>query len=183
MMESYSYDLKVPKERLPIIIGTKGKIKRKIERETGTVLEVDSIEGVITVTGDDGLKLMIAREIIKAVARGFNPDLAFLLLKPDYSFEMIELRDIARNKNDMQRLKGRIIGEGGKSRRTIEDLTETYISVYGKTISVIGEIAGVTLCKRALSMIIQGSPHASVYTFLEKQRRKMKFMPEDGNLL
>jgi len=182
-MDNYSYDLKVPKERLPIIIGTKGTIKRKIEKETGTILEVDSVEGVITVTGDDGLKLMIAREIIKAIARGFNPDLAFLLLKPDYSFELIELKDIARNKNDMMRLKGRIIGEGGKSRRTIEDLTETYISVYGKTLAVIGEVGGVTLCKRALSMLIQGSPHSSVYTFLEKQRRKMKFMPSEGSLL
>lgn len=181
-MENYSYDLKIPKERLPIVIGTKGKIKRKIEKETNTVLDVDSVEGVITVTGDDGLQLMIAREIIKAIARGFNPDLAFLLLKPDYSFELIELKDIARNKNDMQRLKGRIIGEGGKSRRTIEDLTETYISVYGKTISIIGEVAGVTMCKRALSMLIQGSPHSSVYTFLEKQRRKMKFMPDEGML-
>tara|TARA_Y100000310_G_scaffold342173_1_gene444134 strand:+ start:251 stop:784 length:534 start_codon:yes stop_codon:yes gene_type:complete len=170
----YSYDIKIPKERIAVLIGKKGTIKKRIEKKTDTVIDVDSREGIVTVTGDDGLRLLTAQQIIKAISRGFNPELAFQLEKPDYSFELIDLTMLARNKNDEARLKGRIIGEKGKSWKTIEELTETNLSVYGKTVAIIGEASNVVLCKRALSMLIEGSRHSTVYHWLEKQRTKMK---------
>jgi len=173
-MDTFSYELRIPKLRIPVLIGVKGVTKRKIERETDCVLDVDSKEGVVTVTGSDGLNLLTAQEIVKAIARGFNPRLAMQLVKPDWSFELIDLNMLARNKKDMERIKGRIIGSKGKSRSTVESLTETHISVFGKTIAIIGQVENVAMCKRALAMLIQGSPHASVYQFLERERRKWK---------
>lgn len=169
-----TYDIRIPKERIPVLIGIKGAMKRKIEKQTSTIIEVDSHDGMVSVEGEDALNLLDAQEIIKAIARGFNPEIAFLLLKQDYAFELIDLSMLTRNKTDMARVKGRIIGEGGKSRKTIEGLTETYISVYGKTVGVIGEMMGVALAKRALSMLLEGSPHSAVYQMLERQRRKLK---------
>ena len=67
--------------------------------------------------GDDGIKLFTAREIVKAVARGFNPDIALQLLKPDYTLDLIEMKEITgKSKNNLLRLKGRVIGKGGKAR-------------------------------------------------------------------
>lgn len=169
-----TYEIKIPIERIPVLIGSKGTIKRKIEKETDTVLEIDSHDGLVTLAGGDALNLLDAREIVRAIARGFNPEVAMLLLKQDYLFELIDLSQITRNKTDMNRVKGRIIGENGKSRKTIESLTDTYVSVYGKTVGVVGEMTGVGLAKRALSMLLQGAPHASVYQMLERQRRKLK---------
>ncbi len=169
-----SYDIKIPKKRTAVLIGVKGIVKKNLQKATNTIIDVDSSEGLITVSGEDALMLMDAQSIIKAIARGFNPDIAMLLLKQDYCFELIDLKLVARNQSDMERLKGRIIGADGKSRRTIETLSETYISVYGKTVTIIGEISMVSIAKKAISLLIDGSTHSHVFKFLENQRRKLK---------
>jgi ribosomal RNA assembly protein len=173
MMQA-TYDVRIPKERIAVLIGSKGAVKKSIQNATGTLVDVDSKEGIVTVSGEDALRLMDSQNVIKAIARGFNPDIALLLLKQDYCFELIDLKLVSRNKNDMERLKGRIIGEGGKSRKTIEGLTDSYICVFGKTVGIIGEMAMASMCKRAVTMLISGSNHATVYRWLESQRRKLR---------
>ena len=64
-----------------------------------------------------------------------------------------------------------IIGKAGKARETIEELTECSISVYGKTIAIIGFCDNVSVCKRAVESLLSGSPHASIYKWLEKNRK------------
>lgn len=172
--EEFFYELRVPKDRVAVIIGKNGDIKRRIERDTKTELDINSSEGEIRIGGKDALLLYIAREIIRAIARGFNPDIALQLLKQDYGFELINISDFARNQNDYGRLRGRIIGEGGKSRRTIEELTHTNISVYGKTVAIIGPLTNITDARRAVLNLLQGSTHASVYRWLEKKRRERR---------
>ncbi|MBW2998683.1 RNA-processing protein [Candidatus Woesearchaeota archaeon] len=181
MPDEYSYEIKIPKLRTAVLIGTKGDIKKKIQAETGTTVHIDSKNNVVTVSGSDAISLMDAQNIIKAIARGFNPEIAFSLLKPDYNLEIIDLKYVAKNKNDLGRIKGRIIGFNGKSRRQIEELTETDVCVFGKTVSIIGEISNVSLAKRAISNLIQGSQHTKVFLWLEKQRKIQRF--EDGNEL
>ena len=44
---------------------------------------------------------------------------------------------------------GRVIGKDGSTRKTIEDLTNTDICVYGKTVSIIGDFDDVTRCQRS----------------------------------
>ncbi|MBI4452315.1 RNA-processing protein [Candidatus Woesearchaeota archaeon] len=174
-MIEYSYELKVPKNRVAVIIGKEGSIKKDIEESTNTKLNIDSKEGDIFVSGEDALGLYTAREIIKAIGRGFNPDIARLLLKPDYVFEAVDLREyVGKSKEAMLRLKGRVIGKEGKSRRIIEELTECDISVFGKTISIIGLPESVAIARQAIESLLRGSTHANVYKFLEKKRREIK---------
>src|SRR3989338_6029713 len=129
-MVEYSYELKVPKNRVDVIIGKEGTIKKEIEETTSTKLNIDSKEGDVFVAGEDALGLYTAREIIKAIGRGFNPEVAKLLLKPDYIFEVVDVSEYVKSKEAMLRLKGRVIGKEGKSRRLIEELTECNISVF-----------------------------------------------------
>lgn len=173
-MAEYKYDLKVPKERVAVLIGKNGEVKTELEKNTRTRIEVDSKEGDVFVIGEDPLMLYSVREVIKAIGRGFNPEIAELLLKQDYAFELIPLMDYAKEKNHFVRLKGRVIGADGKSRRTIEQLTETFISVYGKTIGVIGRIDNVFAARKAIESLLSGSLHSSVYRWLEKRRKDMK---------
>lgn len=168
---TYTVQARIPKDRIAVLIGEKGKIKRKIESETSTQLTIDSKEGDVTIEGDDGLNLMIVKNIVQAVGRGFNPKVALQLLKIDYAYEQFDLQDYTNTKNGQLRLKGRVIGESGKSRNTIEELTECRISVYGKTIAVIGEVDNLEMARRAIDMLLTGSPHRNVYKWLEKQRR------------
>lgn len=172
-MSEFAYQIKIPKERIAVLIGTKGQIKRKLEDETHTKIEIDSSEGDVTVSGEDALSLYSTREIIKAIARGFNPEIALLLLKQDYAFEMINLPDYD-NQTQFRRIKGRIIGKDGRSRELIEEYTDTYISVYGKTVSLVGRTDSIHISRRAIEMLIKGSPHANVYKWLENMKRELK---------
>ncbi len=174
-MTEYRYELKIPKERVAVLIGKSGSIKKEIEKDTKTNIEVDSKEGDIFVSGEEALGLFSAREIIQAIGRGFNPEIAQLLLKPDYVLEIIEIKEYSgKSKDSALRLKGRVIGKEGKSRRLIEELSECYISVYGKTISIIGTAECAPIAKKSVELLLQGSMHANVYKFLEKKRREMK---------
>lgn len=171
----YSYELKVPKERIAVLIGVKGEIKQRIEEETRIKLFVDSKEGDVRLTGDDSLGLFSAREIIKAIARGFSPETALLLLKNDYAFELLNIGDyIGKSDKSATRLKGRVIGTEGKTRKHVEDLTETHISVYGKTIGIIGEVETVMLARRAIESLLAGATHSSVYKWLEKKKKELE---------
>ena len=173
--QEFSDELKIPEERVAILVGKEGETKKQIEEQTECKLDI-SADGDVIIFGSDGLKLHTAHEIVKAVARGFNPKIALFLLKTDYTFELIELKDIVgKNKNQMLRLKGRIIGHKGKAREELERLTNTNISVYGKTVGLIGEITEVALAKQALGMIIDGAMHRTVYRFLEKKKKEIVF--------
>lgn len=175
-MKEFTYEFKIPRERIGVLIGKSGEIKKQIEDATDTSLDINSQEGDIVISADDGLKLYDAKEIIKAIARGFNPETALILLKSDYILEVIDMRDFTgKSKNTLIRLKGRVIGRQGKSKSEIETLTETQISVYGKTIAIVGRIEDVPNARKAVENLLQGAPHSSVFQFLEKMKRQ-KYM-------
>ncbi|MEK6930973.1 MAG: KH domain-containing protein, partial [Thermoproteota archaeon] len=88
---------------------------------------------------------------------------------------VIDLREFAGKSNaNIERIKGRIIGEGGKARKNMENLTGTHISVYGKTVSIIGDTSKLRLVVDAISSISNGSIHGAVYNKLEAANRKNK---------
>ncbi|HLC64715.1 MAG TPA: KH domain-containing protein [Candidatus Nanoarchaeia archaeon] len=174
-MAEFLYELRIPRDRIAVLIGKKGDVKRDIEDSTHTKLEIDSKEGDVFLKGEDALGLFSAREVVKAIGRGFNPDIALLLLKPDYAYEVIPLNDYVKgSKNTLIRIKGRVIGKEGKARAVIEELTECRITVYGKTIGIIGLAGNTAIARRAIEALITGSRHANVYKWLERKRREMK---------
>jgi len=173
-MELFKQELKVPKERVAIIIGKLGQDKRNLEKRTSTKIEITK-DGEVTITSNDSIHAWDAKQIIKAIGRGFSPDVALLLTDEDYTFEIIEIKDWAgKNENALKRLKGRVIGERGRSKMAIEDITESYISVYGKTVSIIGDVTKIEIAKRAIEMLLDGARHATVYKLLEHERAKMR---------
>jgi len=173
-MEEYSYQIKIPIERIPVLIGKKGIIKKELEGQTKSKISIDSTNGEVNISGNNSVNLFTLKDVITAIARGFNPEIANLLFKQDYAVEIINMLDFAHNKNDLPRVKGRIIGTEGKCRRMIETLTECYISVYGKTVGIIGNLENLPNGQRAVEMLLEGSPHSSVYRWLEKRRSRMK---------
>ncbi len=173
-MEEYSYEIKIPRERIAVLIGQDGTVKEELEAQAKAVINVDSKEGDVRMRGFDSVLLFQLKDVIKAVGRGFNPEIAMRLFKQDYILEIITITDFVKTKNHVIRLKGRIIGKNGKARETIEQLTDTSISVYGKTIGVVGFCDRVAVAKRALESLLMGSPHSSIFKMLEKQQKQWK---------
>jgi len=136
--------LKIPKDRISVLIGKKGFTKRKIQKITSTILRINSEEGDVFIEGES-LDVFNCLNIIRAISRGFNPEIALKLLDDDYSFEMIDIEEFSRNKRDLIRIKSRLIGTEGRARKHLEELTNTSIVVYGKTVCIIGRIDDVLL--------------------------------------
>ena len=167
----HTQELKIPKERIAILIGTKSEIKLRIQRATKTKLTIDSKEGDILIEGEDSINVFIASLIIKAIARGFNPDIALLLKNENFGLEIINITDFSgKSKKKLERLRGRVIGTRGKSRNTLEQITNTNISIYGKTVSIIGLIENIGIARESIEKLLRGSPHSNVYRFIEKQK-------------
>jgi len=171
----FAYEIKIPKERIAVLIGTKGEMKRLLEEETNSKIFIDSKEGDVRISGSDSLGLFSAREIVRAIARGFSPETALHILKPDYSFELLNISDyIGNSKKTAMRLKARVIGTEGKTRKYIEEMTETNLSIYGKTVGIIGEVEHVMLARRAIENILAGATHSSVYQWLERKKKDLE---------
>ncbi|MEM0359121.1 MAG: KH domain-containing protein [Candidatus Hadarchaeales archaeon] len=169
--EGPSEILRLPKDRIGVAIGKKGSVKREIERRTGVKLLFDSEEGVVQIfRGEDPLSALKAREVLRAIGRGFSPEKAFSLLEEDHYLEVIELEDYGGSEKAMTRLRGRVIGEEGKARRTIEELSGALVSVYGKTVALIGTPEELRRARRAVEMLLGGAEHSTVYRFLERMR-------------
>ena len=173
--------LKIPQNRVGALIGPNGEVKKSIEKLTGTILDIDSDDGTVYITPredmEDPLGVWNANHIVKAIARGFNPEVAKKLIHDDIYLEIMKLPlYIGKSKKALARYKGRIIGKDGKTREIIVDMAEVDIAIYGKTVSLIGELENVMVAREAVEMILKGSRHKSVYSFLEnkKNERKMK---------
>lgn len=176
-MDDFTSELRIPEERVAMLIGKAGAVKKRFEADLGVKIFIKT-DGFVTITGKDSLKIWVCEKIVKAVGRGFNPELAALLEKDDWDFEIIELEGYSRSAKDEQRLKGRVIGRDGQSKTMIEKLTGGYINVYGKTISVISMSDTIEMVRNAIEMLLKGARHVTVFKYLEKenQRRKREVM-------
>jgi len=170
--------LRIPMERVGVLIGKGGETKREIEERTGVKIEVNSETGEVQIISyEDPAEVLRAMNIIRAIGRGFSPERAFKLLEDELmSLDIIDLSEYARNRNDLERIKGRIIGRGGRTREIMEELTEALISVYGKTVAIIGYPEQIQIVRRAIMMLVDGAPHGAVYAYLERMRRELKQM-------
>jgi len=174
-----SVTLAIDKERIGVLIGEKGRVKKRIEELLDVKIEVDSKTGEVKILpkGErpDPLKLMKARDIVRAISYGFNPDVAMLLADDDMFLEVIDLKQHSSGRReDIIRIAGRVIGEKGKARRMIEELTGAHISIYRQYVAIIGNYDQVRIAKTAVEMLINGRQHATVYKYLVRARREMK---------
>jgi len=171
--------VRIPKERVGILIGPDGKTKQYIENRLQVKLQIDT-EGSVTIilseTATDPSLLLRAKDTVTAIGRGFPPETAFRLIRNEEDiYDLIDLRLIfGRNVSDIKRIKGRIIGTEGKTRRLVEDLTEADVVVYGHTIGIIGSFEQADAARNAIQMIIDGCEHHTMYNYLQKKRTELK---------
>ncbi len=171
--------VKVPLDRIGAVIGEGGRVKKELMERTGTMITVDTENGVVIVEAESPktspINVMKAAEIIKAIAYGFPPEKAFKLLDEDYVLLVIDLKSrVGDSPNHLTRVKGRIIGEGGRARRTIEQMTGTDIVVGESHVAIIGEYERAMVAKEAIEMLIDGRMHSTVYRHIDRLMREVR---------
>ena len=175
---SFEKLIRIPNDRVGALIGKAGNVKSKIEEACYVSLEIDGDNGEVFIRtqGDvEKIQPFKAMEIVTAIGRGFSPEHAMTLLEGENALHVIDLREFAgKSSANVERIKGRIIGEGGRARRNMENLSGTHISVYGRTVSIIGDSSKLRVAVDAISAISSGSMHGAVYTKLEAVNRKEK---------
>ncbi|MCZ6648761.1 MAG: KH domain-containing protein [Thaumarchaeota archaeon] len=181
--------VRVPSDRIGALLGKGGKTKKWLEETFKIRLIVDSNTGEVTIESltdtleTDTLK---AVEVVNAIARGFSQGRAARLKQDDTILSIMDLRSYqGKSSNSLTRVRGRIIGESGRARRVIEELTRAEVSVYGHTIAIIGRIDEVKLAEDALDILASGGPHRVAYQLLQKRRTEAKIerlkLWEDSN--
>jgi ribosomal RNA assembly protein len=168
----------ISKDRVGALIGEEGHVKERIESSLHVTLNVNSDSGIVVIQADpdvNPLSVLRAKDVVTAIARGFPPEKAFQLFDEDIMLDVLSLRDIfGKSESDIQRVKGRVIGREGKSRRNIEEITQAQLSVFGHTIGIIGNYDALSLAREGVEMLIKGRQHATVYEHLKNRRREIK---------
>ncbi len=163
--------IRIPAERVSTLVGKGGKIKDELEKKARVTLNI-SPEGEVFIEGEM-TDVYFAKDIVKAIGRGFEPKHALKLLKEGYCFYLIDLKNELDTENAIKRIRGRIIGEDGKVKTEIEEATDSYISVFGNTVGIISKTDGIEYAKEAVYKLIDGAPHTAVFTYLAKIKRQM----------
>jgi ribosomal RNA assembly protein len=172
--------IKIPTERVGVLIGPEGKNKKHIEERLSVILKIDSAAGDVTIEltekAPDPSSLFKAKDVVTALGRGFSPEHAFRLIRDEEALlDVIDLRAVyGKSDADIKRVSGRIIGMNGKTRAIIEELTDTNVAVYGHTVSIIGNMDQAEIAREAIQMLVRGSEHSTVYRFLHRKRRDLK---------
>jgi ribosomal RNA assembly protein len=170
---------KVPLERIGVLIGENGRVKREIEEKTKTKLTIDTSSGSVIIEpafqNTTALDLLKGQNIVRAIAHGFSPERAFRLLEDDQVLEIIDVKQYIGDKpNHIKRVLGRIIGENGKTRRILEEMTGAYISVYETYVAIIASYEVSSVVKRAIEMLIEGRAHSTVYKYVDREMFSLK---------
>ncbi len=127
----------------------------------------------VTLTGKEE-NIYDAEKVFEALDAGFSVDTALLLIDPDYLFDTMNVKDFTRRKK-LDEVRARIIGTGGKTKKLMEKLSDSFIKLKENTVYIIGLAEDMRDTKTAIEKLIRGSAQGKVYGFLERSRTQHKY--------
>ena len=154
---------------------TKEFLRTKKELEDKLKVKLTIKGKTITISGK-AIDEYEASMVLDAIGFGFTADDALELKDEDFMFKKIHIKDFTRRKN-LEDVRGRIIGKHGKTRKTVEQISDTKIIIHDSEVGIIGNSENIEYAVTAITNIIRGSKQSNVYGYLEKINRSKK---DDG---
>ena len=160
------YYVSVPDEKME----EARKLADALQKKLGIKVEIDERTTAIKISPgeSDPYTAFKAINAFKALAYGFSMGDAMKLLSDDYALHVIELKDYASGAEDARRLKGRVIGEKGKTKKIIQEYTGVNLVITDNAIAILGLSDQVEIARKAVEMLLEGRQHKTVYEYLDK---------------
>jgi len=151
-------------EKLPRILKNKKKLEDKLK------IKITNRGKEVQINGKPEDEY-IAEKVIDALNFGFPFSVAISIKEEDLEFETLNIKDYTTRK-DLERIRARIIGKGGKTLKTICQLTKCNFELKDNQIGIIGAPECIENAQESMISIIKGSKQANVYAHLEKHQPK-----------
>lgn len=165
--------LLIPRERAKLLLKNKDTLP-DLQKRLNCKIEVNG-ENEVVIEGE-AYEEYNARNVMNAFGRGFDVKTALKLLQEDFFFNSINLKDEFKNSKSIHRIKARLIGLDGKTKTYVEEVSGVSISIYGNTISFIGNVEDIKIANAAIDVLLEGGTHKKAYTIMEKMRRKSRLL-------
>lgn len=126
----------------------------------------------ITIKGDI-LDEFEASKVLDAINFGFSAKQAISLKDDFITLRIISIKDFTKKKN-LKIVRARLIGRKGRTRRTIENLTNCEIIIKDNEIGIIGDIESIEDIITAIGSLIRGTKQSNTYRYLEKMNKRKR---------
>ena len=151
-------------EKLPRILKNKARLEKKLNIKISNRGKEVQIDG----KPEDEY---IAEKVIDAINFGFPFSSAIAIKEEDLEFEILNIKDYTTRK-DLDRVRARMIGKGGKTLKTLCELTKCFFEIKDNFIGIIGPPECIENAQESVISLIKGAKQANVYTHLEKNQPK-----------
>ncbi|MEK6873159.1 MAG: KH domain-containing protein [Nanoarchaeota archaeon] len=147
----------------------KGVLSNKKKFEKELKVRISNKGKNIFVSGNPE-KEYIAIRVLEAVKVGFSLNKTLQLKQEEMMLQILNIKDLTK-RQDLKIIRSRVIGTGGRTLKTLKNLTNCDLSLYENQIGIIGDAEEVEDAVQAISSLVKGSKHGNVYARLEKRRR------------
>lgn len=161
---------------------TKELIKEKSEIEDRLGVNITISGKKVAIIGEP-LAEYEALNVLEAMRFGFSAKKSLLLLDDNFVFRKIPIKRFTRRKN-LKEVRARIIGKEGKTKHTIEQISncDIVINEYENEVGLIGPADEIEEATTAIANLIKGTKQANIYRFLERINAKKKDFSTDLGL-
>lgn len=138
------------------------------EIENNYSIDFNFNKSIVKISSKNPLLEVNAQKSIEAFMNGFSIKDSLKIFEEDKDIRFINIKNYTSNRNRAKHQTGRVIGENGKTKDKIEELTGTKISIKNFQIGIIGKIESILTTEKAIKKILSGSPISNVYYDLEQ---------------
>ncbi len=151
-------------EKIARIIRNKEKLEKLLEIKISNRGKEVTIDGTPENEYD-------AVQVIDALNQGFPYTEAISIKKEDKILKIVNIKEHT-NKANLERVRGRVIGQGGKALKTLSVLTDSAMKIKENHVTIISSPENMERATEALIAIIKGAKHGATYKELEKNAPK-----------